>query len=150
MKQIPVPSRLKIHGRTREIVEITIGDRRWCERLPDGRIVVHVGKLQPAQEPGKILPTAKPCTWCKQPSIIATAGGRAYHPSCPGPHWVNDLPDDMIARITYGVARDLGAEVLEVVEHQPGQYCVRGCCTPLISQPEWRSCRWKIGGGAVR
>lgn len=83
----------------------------WVERLDDGQLVIHPGKLLTGgQEPLKALPEAKPCTRCKRPAWTATARGRAFHETCEG--WSHAIPDTLFGQIVFGVAADLGAGVL--------------------------------------
>lgn len=82
----------------------------WTEQLPDGRLVHHPGKILAGQTVGRWLDTPKPCTVCKQPSWTATPRGRSHHDTCEG--WLHVLPDDIEAQVIFGVAADLGADIL--------------------------------------
>lgn len=101
-------------------ITVTIGGRRrhivhrapafWTEQLADGQLVHHAGKFQLDQPQAKWLATPKPCSRCKQPCQTATPLGRAVHDSCEG--YLNVLPDEIEAQIIFGVAVDLGAQLI--------------------------------------
>lgn len=109
MKRLKPPFRMRIYGQLREVVRLDT--MSWTERRPDGRLVTWPGRLLPAQEPGQILDEPKPCSVCKEPAITATARGRAHHMWCEK-RWTI-LPDEQLAKIIHGVARDLGAQILD-------------------------------------
>lgn len=104
-----LPLTVTVGGVRRCVVAMT--PKTWTEQEPSGRLRYHVGKLLvDGQAPSKVLDAPKPCTRCKQPSWAANALGRARHDACEG--WTSVLPDDLYAEVVFGVAADLGAQLV--------------------------------------
>lgn len=105
----PLPMTLTVAGTRRHIVGMNA--EVWTEREPSGRLVHHVGQLLlNGQTPTKLIAKPRKCSVCKGPTYTTTTGGRPIHDMCEG--LLNILPDDLAARVIFGVAVDLGASIL--------------------------------------
>lgn len=105
-KQQPVD--IVVHGERHHVI---MRKPTFWVCLYQGRYVVHPGELLlDGQRQTKWLTEPKPCSKCRQPSHTATPRGRAVHDSCER-HGV--LPDNLHWQVVFGIAADLGAEIIE-------------------------------------
>lgn len=104
-----LPMAITVEGARRLVVGIE--KDRWIEREPSGRLVHHVGKLLlDGQSPSKWIDEPRKCSRCKQLTHTTTKLGRPIHDTCEG--WLNVMPDELAAQVIFGVAVDLGAQII--------------------------------------
>lgn len=82
-----------------------------CTTCNPGYLTIHPGELLlDGQSQTQWLTEPKSCSKCRQPAWTATPRGRAVHDTCMK---LGVLPDHLHWQVVFGIAADLGAEIIE-------------------------------------